>query len=78
MLHPAAVAGTNLDVLGDAEMREAVGACTPSVTGSAVVQMNFVVSAELSALMPMTRKVAEAGMVMQSSGPLMVPRSSDQ
>ena len=66
MFHPAAVAGTNLDVLGDARMREVEGACTPSVTGSSVVQVNFVVSAEPSALRLITRKVAEAGMVMQS------------
>ena len=78
MLHPAAVAGTNSDVLADAKMRDADGACTPRVTGSAVVQTNFVVSAEPSALMPMTRNVAETGMVMQSSDPLIVPRSSDQ
>lgn len=78
MLHPAAVAGTNSDVLADAKMRDAEGSCTPRVTGSAVVQTNFVVSAEPSALMPMTRNVAETGMVMQSSDPLIVPRSSDQ
>ena len=78
MLHPEAVAGTNSDVLGDAMMRDADGPCTPSVTGSSVVQMNFVVSAEPSVLRPMTRKVAEAGRVMQSCGALIVPRSSDQ
>lgn len=73
MLHPAAVAGTNADVVGDADIRDSDGCCTPSDTGFAVVQSNVVVSPG-----PLTRNVAEIGMVTQSWGPVMVPRSRDQ
>ncbi len=73
MLHPAAVAGTNADVLGEASNRDSDGASTPSATGLAVFQTNFVVSPG-----PLTTNVAEIGMVTQSCGPVMVPRSTNQ
>ena len=78
MRHPPAVAGTNSDVLGAAKIREADGAWVPSVRAIDVVHVNLAVSAEPSALIPMTRNVAEVGMVRHRSGPVMVPRSSDQ
>ena len=73
MLHPAAVAGTKAAVLGEACNRDADGGCTPSATGFAVFQSNVVVPSG-----PMTLNDAEVGMVTQSSGPVMVPRSTDQ
>jgi hypothetical protein len=65
MLHPAAVAGTNADVLGDAKIRDSDGGCTPSAADFAVVQTNFVVSADPPPK-AMTRNVAEIGIVAQS------------
>ncbi len=61
MVHPAAVAGTNADVLGEAWIRDSDGGHTPSDTGLAVFQTNVVVSPG-----PMTRNVDEIGMVTQS------------
>ncbi len=61
MLHPAAVAGTNADVLGEASSEGSDGRCTPSDTGLAVFQTNVVASPG-----PATRNVAEIGMVTQS------------
>jgi hypothetical protein len=61
MLQPAAAAGTNSDVLGEANTRETDGACAPSATGLAVFQTNVVVSPG-----PLTTNVAEIGMVTQS------------
>ncbi len=73
MLQPTAMAGTNSDVLGEAKIRETDGGCTPSATGLAVFHTNLVVSPG-----PLTTNVAEIGMVTQSRGPLIVPRSTDQ
>ena len=65
MLHPAAVAGTNEDVLLEASKRDADGDCTPSATDLAVFQTNVVVSDDPPPKAT-TRKVAEIGMMTQS------------
>jgi hypothetical protein len=72
MLHPASVAGTNAVVLGKAINRFADGDSTPSDTGLAVFQLKTVVS-----FGPMTRNVAEIGMVTQRWSRVMIPRSTD-
>jgi hypothetical protein len=61
MLQPAAVAGTNADVLGEAPKESSVGGCTPSDIGFAVFQTYFVISPP-----PLTVNVDELGMVTQS------------
>jgi len=77
MLQPAAAAGVNTEVLGEAWKNEADGAFTPSDIGFVVFQTYLVVSADPPPK-PMTRAVEDVGMTTQSWDPVMVPRSRFQ
>lgn len=74
MVHPAAVAGTKSEVLGERSTAFSKGGSAPRVIAFAVVQTYFVIWPPHR----LTVAVDEVGRVTQSCGSVTVPSSIDQ